>query len=242
MIELGNDIVNHQELSRAHWKPNSLKYRDAPPSTSWKSTARRLLRFGQQHRNSRTNAPTSDEPAFHNEEHHRVYGAPWCLGRDQYNHLIQSGLPKDGKVLDFGCGSLRLGIWLIPYLNHECYYGIDAHYPSLDAAENYEIPLHGLQSRKPRLLLSADCEIHQFNTKFDTVVAMSVFHHMTDEQQNRAVTNIVTHSTENLVIHAVGFTMHDSDLAKHGLKRLTRTPVRCSLSGATLDWQTITKH
>ena len=39
------------------------------------------------------------------------------FGASQFSLLFTLGLNPDDKVLDFGCGSLRLGRFLIPYMN-----------------------------------------------------------------------------------------------------------------------------
>src|SRR5688500_16008680 len=51
------------------------------------------------------------------EDHHRAYGHPWCVGRAYFDAMIHFGLRPDHRVLDFGCGAGRLGIWAAAYLN-----------------------------------------------------------------------------------------------------------------------------
>ncbi len=128
---------------------------------------------------------------YENEEHHRGYGGPWCRGRDHFNSLIREGLQPDDSVLDLGCGSLRVGIWLVQYLNPGRYYGVDSHYPSLEVAASYEVPLHGLSDKRPRLLHSPSFELDHFKSKFDLVVAVAVFCHLTTEEQVAAIKGIV---------------------------------------------------
>jgi SAM-dependent methyltransferase len=79
------------------------------------------------------------------------------------------------KFLDFGFGTLRQGVWLIRYLNPSQYYGVESDPVSAEIAEKYEVYLHGLEAKKPRFLVSESCEVDKFNTKFDRILAYSVF-------------------------------------------------------------------
>ena len=130
------------------------------------------------------------DPLFVAEGHHRHYGLPWCLGRDQLEMLLARGLEPGHRFLDFGCGSLRAGVWIIGYLDPGYYYGIDAHYRSLEAGANYEIPLHGLEEKRPRLLHSTGMEVGRFGVLFDRVLAFSVFNHLTPAQSELALKRI----------------------------------------------------
>ena len=122
--------------------------------------------------------PARIDSRFVLEEHHSHYGRPWCLGRDHFEFLLSRGCRPQHKVLDLGCGALRTGIWLIPYLNAGCYFGIDAHRPSLAAGAEYEIPLHGLADKGPRLLHTADFRCDHFGVTFDWVIAFSLFNRL----------------------------------------------------------------
>jgi SAM-dependent methyltransferase len=107
------------------------------------------------------------------EEHHHQYGRPWGLGRYLFDFLVESGLRPEHRLLDFGCGALRLGIWAIPYLDQGKYFGIDSHAESLEAAASYEIPFHDLEPKQPRLLWSKDFAFAHFGVMFDYVVDVS---------------------------------------------------------------------
>jgi SAM-dependent methyltransferase len=124
------------------------------------------------------------------EEHHDAYKKPWCLGRDQFNYLLSRGLQPDHRVLDFGCGAMRVGIWLVAYLNAGRYYGIEPHYKSLEAAVRYEIPLHGLAAKLPRLLCDDEFACEYFGESFDFVLAFSVFNWLGPEETCRALEHI----------------------------------------------------
>lgn len=115
---------------------------------------------------------------FLDEKHHSSYGRPWCIGRFYFETLMDHGLERDHHVLDFGCGCGRLGTPLIRYLKPNRYFGIDVHRPSLDAFAQYEIPLHGLSYKMPRILHDTEASIETFNKKFDIICDFYVTHHL----------------------------------------------------------------
>lgn len=134
------------------------------------------------------------------EEHHQQYGGPWSKGREQMDFLLSQGLQTNDYFLDLGCGALRTGIWVIGYLEPAHYFGVDAHLNSLKAGAEYEIPLHDLESKSPRLLHSTTFEIDHFGATFDVVLAASVFDHLTEEQRRLALRKIIDHSSKRLRI------------------------------------------
>ena len=178
------------------------------------------------------------DPAWLAETHHGAYGRPWCLGRDQLDFLIARGLEPGHRVLDFGCGSLRAGIWLIDYLDVERYFGLDAHRPSLEIGLGYEIPLHGLEGKHPRLLHDETFEVGHFGVDFDWVMAFSVFNHLTAEQGDRAVGRIVSHLAPGgrLVTSHAPPLDEESLRQRHGLVRRHHESWPCQLAEDSIAW------
>ena len=124
------------------------------------------------------------------EEHHRIYGRPWALGREYVDHLLERGIRTDLPLLDFGCGAGRVAIWLVPHLAVGTYCGIDSHLRSLWAFANYEVPLYRLAPYRPRLVLDNDFQVECFGVEFDTVLDLYVSHHLGDEGAERAYRKI----------------------------------------------------
>jgi SAM-dependent methyltransferase len=110
---------------------------------------------------------------FLKEAHHRQYGRPWAMGKYIFEFVVEAGLRPEHRLLDFGCGALRVGNWVIPYLDEGNYFGVEAHLVSLEAAATYEIPLHGLEAKRPRLLWNEDFAFSHFETTFDWIVDFS---------------------------------------------------------------------
>lgn len=120
------------------------------------------------------------------EVHHRFYAQPWFLGRFRFEFLLAQGLQPNHRVLDLGCGAGRMGVWLISYLEPDRYFGIDAHLRSLVAFSAYEIRLHGLEAKRPRLLHDADFRFDHFGERFDVVVDSTVTLHLPDDKFRQA--------------------------------------------------------
>jgi SAM-dependent methyltransferase len=110
------------------------------------------------------------DEAILREEHHHQYGGPWAKGKYRFEFLVESGLRPEHRLLDIGCGSLRIGVPAIRYLEAGNYCGVESHLYSLEAAATYEVPLHGLEAKRPRLLWDADFTFSHFGTTFDWVI------------------------------------------------------------------------
>lgn len=115
------------------------------------------------------------------ERHHGQYGRPWLLGRYVFDHLLASGLEPQHALLDIGCGALRVGIHVIRYLEQGRYFGVDAHLRSLEAAVTYELPLHGLEDKRPRLLWNSEYAFDHFGVQFDWLIDVSTSLHIPEE-------------------------------------------------------------
>ena len=124
---------------------------------------------------------------FLKEAHHRQYGRPWGMGRYLFDFVVDSGVRPEHRLLDFGCGALRLGIWVIPYLEAGNYFGVDSHLVSLEAAVTYEIPLHRLEQKRPRLLWNDDFALSHFETTFDYIVDFSSSSRVKEPERLRRV-------------------------------------------------------
>lgn len=99
----------------------------------------------------------------------------------QYNALLRYGVKPDHDFLDIGCGCLRLGMKLIPYLENDRYCGIDPVQGYIDLGRLYMSEVVRTDKRY-RLACSADFAFDDFNRAFDFAMAHSVFTHMSFAQ------------------------------------------------------------
>ena len=146
------------------------------------------------------------EKGWLDEEHHRAYGRPWALGMYQMQFMRQHGLKPSHRLLDFGCGSGRFGVRAIQYLDESGYRGIDAHLGSLLAFARYEIPLHGLEDKAPRLLYDRHLALDHFQETFDVVFDFFSSAHLESASQARFLRTAAAHlKTDGRLFSVPGF-------------------------------------
>jgi SAM-dependent methyltransferase len=102
------------------------------------------------------------------------------IGQLQFDFLLRWGLPPHHKLLDLGCGTLRGGRKLIPYLEPGNYSGVDLSSKAIDYAKDL-VEWEGLVEQRPRLLVAGDksLDFGMFaDEHFDVILAQSVFTHL----------------------------------------------------------------
>lgn len=99
------------------------------------------------------------------------------FGQDAFNRIVKFGLAPDDFCVDYGCGTLRVGVHFIRYLDRGHYWGLDIHQKLLDEGARLvgdelmaekEPHLHVLSpasvklaaEAKPKLLFSIAVLIH----------------------------------------------------------------------------------
>jgi len=115
------------------------------------------------------------------DAHYRAYVGPvdrfGPVSLLQMGLMTALGLTENDRVLDFGCGSLRLGRLLIPFLRPGLYYGIDPNLWLVDEGFGQEAG-HDLRTLKAPVFSGDDrfnCDV--FGTTFDFIMAQSIITH-----------------------------------------------------------------
>jgi SAM-dependent methyltransferase len=115
------------------------------------------------------------------DAHYRAYVGPPdrfdFMSATQFALLFSLGLRDHHAVLDFGCGSLRLGRLLIPYLQAGRYFGIDPNRWLIHDALSRETGWSIVAVKKPTFAYNDDFRCDVFNRCFDFVVAQSIITH-----------------------------------------------------------------
>lgn len=107
------------------------------------------------------------------------------IGKVVFDILLDLGLNRNDKLLDIGCGSLRVGRHLIGYLKANNYYGIEPN----DWLIN-EVIKYVNKDKAPAFNNNSDFDLKVFNESYDFIIANSVFIHACEVQIDKALSQI----------------------------------------------------
>jgi SAM-dependent methyltransferase len=190
--------------------------------------------------------------------HYRAFVGPPAefdlVGGSQVSLLLALGLREWHRLVDVGCGSLRAGRLLIPYLEPGRYHGLEPEHWLVRKGIRRELGRSVLRVKKPRFLFRADFDLRPFGMKFDVVLAQSVFSHTRADLASLAMRRISEGlATRGLLVAT--FVDIDSDQSpedQSGLKGtgweypavvryrwddIHQLLERAGLAGCRIDWQ-----
>ncbi len=125
------------------------------------------------------------------DHHYRAYVGPFgqydVMGLTQAALLYACGLRENHKLLDLGCGSLRAGRLLIPYLQRGGYYGIEPNEWLVEEGIRENVGQDMIFMRQPRFSYNADFDCSVFGEKFDFIIAQSIMSHTKRELARRCI-------------------------------------------------------
>jgi cyclopropane fatty-acyl-phospholipid synthase-like methyltransferase len=115
-------------------------------------------------------------------EHYTAYVGPPeeydLMGATQFMLLVSLGLRASHRVLDFGCGSLRVGRLLIPYLAQGNYHGVEPNTWLVEDAIARQIGHDQVALKWPHFHTFDDFIVERCGIGFDYVIAQSIFSHL----------------------------------------------------------------
>jgi SAM-dependent methyltransferase len=114
--------------------------------------------------------------------HYRAYVGPPedydLIAAMTFNLLTTLGLRQHHLLLDIGCGSLRIGRLLIPYLNRRKYFGVEPNEWLIEEGIRRELGETLVQIKRPTFFFSDSPQtIAQAKVAFDFALAQSIFSH-----------------------------------------------------------------
>jgi SAM-dependent methyltransferase len=149
------------------------------------------------------------EPGAHRD----LIGGLWDeMGQRQLDYLVAQGLLPEHRILDVGCGSLRAGVRLLPYLAAGHYYGIDAVPELLELGYEREIRPLGLNARldpTTNLAATSDFAIPFPGVTFDVALAQSLFSHLPINHLRLCLAKLRPRMRDGAVFHATFFLAPD---------------------------------
>jgi SAM-dependent methyltransferase len=128
------------------------------------------------------------------DRHYRAYVGPPAqydfMGLTQLALLYAAGLREHHKLLDLGCGSLRAGKLLIPFLAERHYCGIEPNRWLVEEGIAQNLGADLVQRKAPRFDFNADFDCSVFGEHFDYAVAQSILSHTKVGMAARCVANM----------------------------------------------------
>lgn len=135
------------------------------------------------------------ERGVHNNEHRQIIGGLWEeIGAHQMDFLIANGLTRSDRLLDVGCGSLRLGARAIAWLDRDRYFGTDISAALIEAGRERELD-DALRAKAPagHFAVNADFSFDFLSQPIDVAIAQSVFTHLPLNHLRRCLARLAPH-------------------------------------------------
>ena len=98
-------------------------------------------------------------------------------GRAQFVRLLEHGLVPESKVLEIGCGSLRVAYWLLRFLEPDGYHGIEPARQRVELGQRYLFWRDELDRKRPRFDFNDQFDTSVFGVEFDYFLAGSIWTH-----------------------------------------------------------------
>ena len=125
------------------------------------------------------------------DAHYRAFVGPTyrydLIGAQQFALLYLLGLRETHRLLDFGCGSLRLGRVAIPYLLEGRYFGIEPEPWLIEDGFARELGEDARRVKSPRFDHNTEYRTDVFGIRFDYIIAQSIFSHTGEAASRRAL-------------------------------------------------------
>lgn len=175
-------------------------------------------------------------------------------GREQMLMLLQAGLLPESRVLEIGCGCLRVAYWLVRFLEPGGYCGIEPARVRVHHGLQYLFSTEEILLKRPQFRYNADFDTSVFDARFDYFIARSIWTHASKAQIETTLDGFVRDTGDSGVFLAsylpaqtaeedyqgtawVG-TSHESDapgVVRHSLAWLTSQCERRDLRVEQLD-------
>ena len=112
-------------------------------------------------------------------------------GRAQFVRLLQHGLLPESKVLEIGCGVLRVGYWLIRFLEADGYCGIEPAEQRVRCGLELLLDTEEAARKRPCFDFNAVFDTSVFGRTFDFFVAGSIWTHCSKAHIERTLDGFV---------------------------------------------------
>ena len=138
-------------------------------------------------------------------ESHFLGGPTWTferVGRHGLEVLLEEGLTPSSRVLDVGCGALRLGYWLMRLLDPGHYFGIEPNQEMLNVGLRELVEPEVVERAEARFSANDDFDFSVFGETFDFVIARSIWTHASRAQISAMLASFAATAAPNGVFLA----------------------------------------
>jgi len=153
------------------------------------------------------------------DKHYRAYVGPPrdydLVSAMVFNLLTSMGLRQHHRILDIGCGSLRVGRLLIPYLNPGNYFGVEPNKWLVEDGIRNETGQDLIRIKKPTFSYRTSMEEFEEPLGLDFAVAQSVFSHCGMDVIRMWLSQVTQHLNDRGGLLAT-FLPADTDYEGHG--------------------------
>lgn len=123
-------------------------------------------------------------------------------GREQLIALLENGLRPESRVLEIGCGCLRIAYWLVRFLEPGGYCGIEPAQQRVAYGLRYLFKTDELERKRPRFDFNAEFNTSVFGQRFDFFLARSIWTHASKPQIESMLNSFTRDTEENGVMLA----------------------------------------
>lgn len=139
-------------------------------------------------------------------EHRQFVGGMWEeIGALQFEFLKKAGLKPEHRLIDIGCGCLRGGVHLAPYLERGHYFGIDLNASLIEAGKKELLKNPANANKQPDLRVTDKFDLAQFGVQFDYALAISLFTHLYANHIGRCLVEVAKTLAPGGKFHATIF-------------------------------------
>ena len=125
-------------------------------------------------------------------------------GNRQFEYVKSLGVNPDTRFLDVACGPLRLGRHLIPYLNEQCYFGVEQHQSLVDSGLAHEIDADVVDEKKPEFFITSSFVLNDLEG-INIAWANSLFSHLVEKDIMTCLINLEKALAKGGVFYATFF-------------------------------------
>lgn len=124
------------------------------------------------------------------------------MGLSVLDVLLREGMRPDSRVLDVGCGALRIGYWLMRFLDPGRYFGIEPNVQMREAGVRELAGADLVERSRSRFDSNDRFDFSVFGERFDYLVARSIFTHASRAQISAALASFAATGAPGAVFMA----------------------------------------